>query len=707
VTDTVYHVDVVKPTLSWIVLISVVGVALAGSVNSEAAPVDVIPAVGARPWGIALNPAGTYAYVALSGAALPEAGGLAKVNLATNQVTQILSLPSRARGISIDPSGSYAYVMSPGPGTISKVDLATDALSATISVGGSVSSRNPMNMAITPDGNFGYVTNSANGTVAKVDLHTNSVITAIPVGSSPLGIAINAAATFAYSTGQPLTKINLASGATTPIYLPNAATGRDIALSPGGAYGYVTDLQNSGHVFKVNLATGATEATIAVAARPSQIAVDPAGEHAYVTHDSLGLTSVVTKLNLATNSVMATIPVTSAGEGIALNSAATFAYVTQPGTYEATGESLAKIDLAPTPSASLTSEAAVVPVGTPLTFDASASSALWGEVISSYEWDFDGDGTFETAGTATLAHTFGSTGAKAVAVRITAPTGISTSGVTVTVVPDSVDARIAAAQPSVLAGAPVRFSAESSTALSGVIASYEWDLDGNGTFETPGSASVSRQFDTIGDHEVGVRVTSRGGTQATASTSVRVTIAPPPGEVGVSINDGAQFTHDPDVNVSIVWPASASGVRLANDGGFRAAEGRALSPSVPWKLASSGPERLPKTVYVRFSGTDDGTRTFTDDIILDETAPVISSAAVTQSATARFAAKSRTYRVTVKASDKTSGVAKAQVATDKRKRKLSTPQKYAAKISVKSASKPKWIRVQDRAGNYSKWKALR
>jgi hypothetical protein len=33
--------------------------------------------------------------------------------------------------------------------------------------------------------------------------------------------------------------------------------------------------------------------------------------------------------------------------------------------------------------------------------------------------------------------------------------------------------------------------------------------------------------------------------------------------------------------------------------------------------------------------------------------------------------------------------------------------KYARKLTVKSSSRPKYLRARDRAGNYSRWRTLR
>ena len=185
---------------------------------------------------------------------------------------------------------------------------------------------------------------------------------------------------------------------------------------------------------------------------------------------------------------------------------------------------------------------------------------------------------------------------------------------------------------------------------------------------------------------------------------------------GVSINDGAVYTNRRQVTLRVEGgpylgfvPVDETFV-IANDGGYKnstpivahplatALETDGTALSIPWTLQSSGAERLPKTVYVKDLGTD--------DIILDETLPVIASAGFVGSKGANVSANPRSYRIKLRASDKTSGVALAQVATDKLKKKLSVPQKYSGAITVKATSKPLWVRVQDRAGNFSKWKKL-
>ena len=128
---------------------------------------------------------------------------------------------------------------------------------------------------------------------------------------------------------------------------------------------------------------------------------------------------------------------------------------------------------------------------------------------------------------------------------------------------------------------------------------------------------------------------------------------------------------------------------------------------IKWKLDSSGPERLPKTVYVRFLPSLIAGLTFTDDIILDQTPPTVQQAllAPAGASTVASAAKAKTYAVRVKAKDSNSGVGKIQVAVNKKRPGRLV--KYKRIVKVISPGRPKFVRAQDRAGNFSAWKKLR
>ena len=176
----------------------------------------------------------------------------------------------------------------------------------------------------------------------------------------------------------------------------------------------------------------------------------------------------------------------------------------------------------------------------------------------------------------------------------------------------------------------------------------------------------------------------------------------PGGETGVSIDDGAVYTNDPRVTLSLRWPRLASKAVISNDGGFQPSETMEVKERVSWTLQSSGPERLPKTVYVRFKGGSSGSETYTDDIILDETNPDLNSAklegSVLRSAAETFSRNGVTLRI--KAEDQTSGVKKMQVTP--KKSKPGKWRRFKARSRVR-AGKDLFVRVRDGAGNTSRW----
>jgi hypothetical protein len=278
--------------------------------------------------------------------------------------------------------------------------------------------------------------------------------------------------------------------------------------------------------------------------------------------------------------------------------------------------------------------------------------------------------------------------------------------------------------PTVCQNQNLTYDASVSTGGNGTITRYEWDLDGDGVYETDQgtTASFVRAASTLGTFSVRVRVTnSLGASAVSEAATVQVgecggpefwcakagALPPPAGPVGISINDGAVFTNSAKVSVHLTWPTCTLTALLANDGGFRPSTSITPVEFASWTLQSSGPERLPKTVYVRFNVWPNTSQSFSDDIILDETPPVLASATIIGAEARRgepAGRGGRTVTVQTKASDRTSGVASIQV-TANRKRP-GTAMKYSTKVRVRTSSAKLWVRVSDGAGNYSAWKPV-
>ena len=191
--------------------------------------------------------------------------------------------------------------------------------------------------------------------------------------------------------------------------------------------------------------------------------------------------------------------------------------------------------------------------------------------------------------------------------------------------------------------------------------------------------------------------------------------------VGITINNAAEFTNSRNVTVTATGPTGSTQVIISNDGGFGSSQTFDLTDGtadIRWTLVASRDERLPKTVYARFVqrfGTQSSTNT--DDIILDTTAPTMtgttaastapSSGAVTVAGVRVEAAKRGGVRMTVRASDKNSGIGKVQVKTSASGRitdiETSSPKASSRTVRVNTTKKRLWVRVVDRAGNVSKW----
>ena len=262
-----------------------------------------------------------------------------------------------------------------------------------------------------------------------------------------------------------------------------------------------------------------------------------------------------------------------------------------------------------------------------------------------------------------------------------------------------------------LAGRAVAFDGSGSADTSHTIVDYQWDLDGDGSFETDtgATATTSRTYTAAGNVPVSLHVTDSTGLTSTETNNLLVTTTPGTGgQFGVSINKGAQYTNNPNVVVTAVYPGSTTSLLFSNDGGFFAPTQFAPQREIDWRLDSSGPERLPKIVYVRFLAGPIVSETHTDDIILDETPPKVQQASVTPTAGAAAAARisaQHRYLLKVKATDLNSGVNKLQVTANKRK-----PGRlivYKRKLTWKSATRPRWVRARDRAGNFSRWRKVK
>jgi hypothetical protein len=69
------------------------------------------------------------------------------------------------------------------------------------------------------------------------------------------------------------------------------------------------------------------------------------------------------------------------------------------------------------------------------------------------------------------------------------------------------------------------------------------------------------------------------------------------------------------------------------------------------------------------------------------------------------AAKTKRFTLRTRARDANSGLAQLQLATNRRKPAKARP--YKSNLVFRAAQAPRYVRVRDRAGNFSKWRKLR
>ena len=218
------------------------------------------------------------------------------------------------------------------------------------------------------------------------------------------------------------------------------------------------------------------------------------------------------------------------------------------------------------PTASATATPTPVSPGGSTTFDASASTGTNNAAITKYEWDLDGDGVYETdtGTTPTVSHTYATRGVVAVGLRVTDSTTATDDTVISLPVTQAPTASFTIApSASPLSLTPVTLDASGSTDpdVGGSVVRYEWDLDGNGTYETDGGSNpiLNTQFTTSGQRNVHLRVTNDMGATAIVAIPVNVANQPPvasfsvqnpPAIVGAPTTLDAGASADPDGTIA-------------------------------------------------------------------------------------------------------------------------------------------------------------
>jgi PKD repeat protein len=162
-------------------------------------------------------------------------------------------------------------------------------------------------------------------------------------------------------------------------------------------------------------------------------------------------------------------------------------------------------------------------IGQEVTFDATASRDPDGQIVR-YLWDFDGNGNPQEGIGPTATWTFRSGGEHTIGLYVEDDDGAGDIATRKIIVDGPPTATFTVTPPAPFVGQQVTLDATGSSDPEGPIARYEWDLDGNGSFETDNGPQPIRttSYATPGERFVRLRVTDAGGATATAGRTVLV-----------------------------------------------------------------------------------------------------------------------------------------------------------------------------------------
>lgn len=153
--------------------------------------------------------------------------------------------------------------------------------------------------------------------------------------------------------------------------------------------------------------------------------------------------------------------------------------------------------------------------------------------IEQFRWDFDGDGTWDTYDTVArdYSHTYNNPGIYNTALYVKSSTGeTATENIAITV-ENNPPVATANVVPS---NGPVPLAVTfygSGSDSDGSIVLYEWDFDGNGTYDWSSTTggNTTYTYEAVGTHQCVFRVTDDAGLTATAIAYTTVIEANPPG----------------------------------------------------------------------------------------------------------------------------------------------------------------------------------
>lgn len=375
---------------------------LGGTPAASSIPIPLFPVA------VAITPDANFSYV-VANDSTTGAGEVDVIDNNTNQLVQTITFPNGALPIqiAITPDGKTAYVADFGNSAVTPIDIATNTLGTPIPITGGILTPVPIDVAINPNNKTAYVVDAFNGVVRLIDIPSNTLSPiSIPVGLFPISIAITPNGQKAYvanGIGDTVTVIDLTTN--TPINtIPVTPDPVDVVINPLGTRAYVLSSDTFTGNGTITVIDTNSDTIIAVfleglATNPTTLAISPDGLTGYVTDTAA---NTVTVIDLTANVEL-------------LNPIQMPADASAPDAIAITPDQA--------PFAIFTST--TVTVGSPTTFDASASFSNVGS-IALYIWDF-GDGSTAVTTNPIITHTYATPGNFTATLTVVNTAGTSTT----------------------------------------------------------------------------------------------------------------------------------------------------------------------------------------------------------------------------------------------------------------------------------------
>jgi YVTN family beta-propeller protein len=209
-------------------------------------------AVGAFPGGVAVNPAGTRAYVANQ-----NSNNVSVIDTASNTVVATVVVGTAPFGVAVNPAGTHAYVANVSSNNVSVIDTTSNTVVATVAVGTGPAVFGPFIGGVTAPPAPPTITNGPplNGTVGVVYsftyTSTGSPSFSVTAGSLPPGLSLSSAGVI---SGTPTTVGSFsgtvtATNGTAPDAMQNFGITIFAVAPPPGPTAVIPTLSESGMIF--------------------------------------------------------------------------------------------------------------------------------------------------------------------------------------------------------------------------------------------------------------------------------------------------------------------------------------------------------------------------------------------------------------------------------------------------------------------------